>query len=768
MSAASHPAADAKDLPTACVLCSHNCGLRVDVEDGRIAAVRADPKNPFTRGYSCNKAYSIARYVHHAQRVTRPLRRRPDGSFEQITWTEALREIGERLARIRNEHSPRAIALAGVGGQGNHMDGPFATGFMKAVGSPWIFNALAQEKTQHPLVDSWMMNAPPTRFLHGDVERSAFVLLLGTNPVISNRGLRPTEVFNEIHGDPQRTLVVVDPRQTETAKKADRHLAIRPGTDVALLLSLAATIVAEGLHDAAFVRSHTVGFEGLAAALAEVDVDELCARAELDPAQVREVARGFAKAPSATVFWDLGVEQAPYSTLLSYLMRVLLVITGNLCRPGGAYFLSTFLTDPSVRSRPAPLAPQSGIAGLPMFGQTGYFSPNLLAEEIEAEHPERIRAVIVEGSNPLVQYADANRVERALDKLDLLVVIEPSMSETAQMADYVLPTPTGYEKWEWAMFPKGYPEIYAQLRPPAVPRVGEGLPEPELYHRLALAMGVVQRAPAALRQLVKVASPRKLGPAFLGAVTTWANKTGRRADTLFWIYELVGPHLEHPSLVGPWGACHMFARGREADVHRSLGDARKGFALGEHMYDLLLAHPEGVELARVDPAADLKTNVRHPDGRIRLAVAPMLHEIQRALGDALRPPAAYPWVLQAGRRTRWNANSIQRDPKWRKGRGPHCPLFVHPDDAAKIGVGDGARVRVHSPAGEVFVPLSIDDSMRPGHVAIPNGFGTRYPDDSGELQDVGVNVNRLTSALARDPFTGVPHHKFVTVQIEPA
>src|SRR4030095_791614 len=147
---------DVPYLPTVCVLCSHNCGLRVDVADGRITAIRGDESNPITKGYVCNKAFAIGHYVEHGDRVKQPLRRTADGAFEPVSWDAAIAEIAERLGAIRREHGGRAIALVGIGGQGNHMDAPYGMGFLRGIGSRRWFNAFAQEKTQHALVDQWM------------------------------------------------------------------------------------------------------------------------------------------------------------------------------------------------------------------------------------------------------------------------------------------------------------------------------------------------------------------------------------------------------------------------------------------------------------------------------------------------------------------------------------------------------------------------------------------------------------------------------------
>ena len=388
---------DADDLATVCVLCSHNCGIRVDVRGGRITAVRADEQNPITTGYICNKAMSVPFYVNHAQRVEHPLRRRADGSFERISWYTAIGEIAAKLGEIRAQHSARSIGLVGIGGQGNHLDAPYGLGFLRALGSKRWFNAFGQEKTQHNLMDQWMFDASPATFLHADMEHARFLLVLGTNPRISNRGHNPTESFKHFADDPSRTMVVVDPRETETTRGAKRHLRVRPGTDGYLLLGMAAAIVRNELVDYELVRTRTDGFEPLRDALAAIDVDEMARRCGIDTAALVETATELARAESAAIFYDLGVEQAPFSTLIAYMIRVLLTLTGNLGSPGGNIFMETLL--PPVkddgRKREPERAHVSGIPAIAAMGNFGMFSPTLVPEEVLADHPERLRAIIV-------------------------------------------------------------------------------------------------------------------------------------------------------------------------------------------------------------------------------------------------------------------------------------------------------------------------------------------------------------------------------------
>src|SRR5437899_10102460 len=206
-------------------------------------------------------------------------------------------------------------------------------------------------------------------------------------------------------------------------------------------------------------------------------------RCGLEVDEILETARGFANAESAAIFFDLGVEQAPFSPLIAYLIRALLTLTGNIGQIGGDVFLETFLAPVLDRERVSEpeRAIASGIPAIRALGNAAMMSPTLVPEEILVDHPERIRAVVVEGSNPILSYSDASKWREARERLDLLVVIDPAMTETARLADYVLPTPVGYEKWETSAFPRGVPEIYMQIRPPVVPPPPDALPEPEIY-----------------------------------------------------------------------------------------------------------------------------------------------------------------------------------------------------------------------------------------------------------------------------------------------
>ncbi len=335
--------------------------------------------------------------------------------------------------------------------------------------------------------------------------------------------------------------MVVDPRETETTRTATRHLRVRPGHG-------RLPPAGDGGGD----RPRGPGRAPRFVAERHGRVDELARRARSGRRRrpwpraagsrsdaVVATARGFAAAESAAIFYDLGVEQTPFSTLVAYLIRVLLVLTDNLGRPGGCMFLESFLPpmqDPTRWSEPE-RALASGIRAIRALGNGGMFSPTLVPEEILLDHPERIRAIIVEGANPILSYSDAARWREAREQLDLLVVIDPAMTETARMADYVLPTPVGYEKWETAVFPRGVPEIYMQVRPPVVPAPPDALPEPEIYVRLCRSDEALSAAAGGARRARRRRAharrrdgvprrPRRRADA-AASTSCWSGPTGR-------------------------------------------------------------------------------------------------------------------------------------------------------------------------------------------------------------------------------------------------
>ena len=251
--------------------------------------------------------------------------------------------------------------------------------------------------------------------------------------------------------------------------------------------------------------------------------------------------------------------------------------------------------------------------------------------------------------------------------------------------------------------------------------------------------------------------------AFLG--TAQANARGGQHEMLMWAYRALGPHLPSPSLTALFFIAHLNAMFRTDSVIRTLGPewaSKSPFEIASELFRRVLAHPEGVEIARQRLEMNFEDHLGFADRKVRLAPEPILPEIRRAIATAPTTDASFPLVMAAGLRTRWTANTIQRDPAWRKGKGPHCALNLSPADASVLGIRDGDTVRVETNRGSLTMPAQIDKKLMAGHVWMPNGFGMISAD--GMVQ--GANQNELTDVADRDPFTGIPHHRYVRVRVE--
>lgn len=732
---------------TACILCECNCGIVVQLDGRTLSKIRGDKAHPASQGYTCNKALRLDHYQNNSSRLTSPMRRRPDGSYEEIDWDTAISEIAEGFSRVRDEYGGDKIFYYGGGGQGNHLGGAYSGAFLKALGARYRSNALAQEKTGEFWVDAQLYGG----HTRGEFEHAEVSVFVGKNPWMSQSFPRARTVLQDIAKDPQRSMIVIDPVLTDTAKMADFHLRVRPGTDAWCISALAAVLVQENLCDEAFLTEHVTGVEPVRDALRAVDVDDFAQRCGVDAELLRAAARRIAGAASVSVFEDLGVQQAPNSTLVSYLNKMLWILTGNFAKRGGQHLHSSF----------APLFAAGGVGRSPVTGApiiAGLLPSNVVPQEILTDHPDRFRAMIVESSNPAHSIADSAAVRDALEALELLVVVDVAMTETARLAHYVLPAASQFEKPEATFFNLEFPHNTFHLRHALMTPLPGTLPEPEIWARLVRALGVVDDAELdPLRRAARDGLDTYLG-AFFSAVG--ANPSLGRVLP-YVLYETLGPALPD----GLAGAAALWGLAQKAAMTYPDAVRRAGHADGNALFTAILEGKSGVTFT-VHEYEDDWNLVSHSDRRIALEIPEMLSELGALATD--RPPLIsddYPIVLSAGERRAFTANDIIRDPGWRK-RDADGALRVSVEDAAALGLVDGGRARITTAAGSAEASVEVTDVMLPGHASLPNGFGLDFTDANGEQQVPGVAPNNLTSADWRDEFAGTPWHKHVPARIE--
>ena len=845
---------------SACILCECNCGIEIELggDDGRrFQKIRGDKAHPDSAGYTCEKPLRLDHYQNGRHRLTSPLRRKADGSYEEIDWDTAIREIAARLRDVCDRYGGDKLLFYGGGGQGNHMGGSHGRSLMYALGARYQSNAIAQEKTGEGLVDE-IMYGGHTR---GDFEHTEVAVFLGKNPWQSHGISRARPTLREIARDPDRAMIVLDPRRTETAEMADYHLQVKNGSDAWCLAAMLGVLVQEDLVNHAWLAEHTHGAKQVLATLAQIPVADYAQRCGVPEETIRAATRRIARANSVSTYEDLGVEQGPNSTLISYLQKLLWILTGNYAKQGAMAMHSWMFPiagpvgiarDPQTNRRGdgarrlvANLSRRARLAGMRrsapvlvrampalsrrprlarMFnafarwglGRTveavgptivwdivprlqfdpdpllfrrdmpatrewfdtqlprtpvtrapviaGMIPAAAIADEILTDHPDRFRALWIEASNPAHSLPDSPRFREAIDALDLVVVIDVAFTETARRADYVLPAASQFEKWEFSMFTLDFPRNTFQLRAPVLAPVPGTRPECDIYAALARELRVAE--PALLDGLHAAASIGReaFATTFFAAIAANPQRVGVLP---YLLHETLGPTLPEGTqgAAVTWAMAYFCAIAQPEAVRRA-GFTGTGHEPCEKLFNAILTEHSGVTFT-VDDYEHAWNYVHYTDRKIRVAI-PMLLDELRGLADTapVWSTPDYPFVLSAGERRSFSANTIYRDPAWRR-RDRQGALRINPADAQRLGLKDGGRARVSTARGHADAVVELTDMMQPGHISLPNGLGLDYPGENGAPPVVtGVPPNELTSGARRDPFVGTPWHKNHPARVE--
>ncbi|MDI6616894.1 MAG: molybdopterin-dependent oxidoreductase, partial [Syntrophaceae bacterium] len=479
---------------TGCVLCAQNCGLEILVEDGRMVRVKPDKENPRSEGYACRKGLNVIYHQYPADRLTQPLKRVGD-RFESISWDQAIGEIAEKMRALVDRHGPRCLAYMGASTQGGHFEGAFGLSLLEGLGSRYYYNSAGQEFSGLFWVNGRVLGK---QYLNAaaDEKTAEMYVAWGWNGMESHQIPQAPKVLRGFSKDPARLLVAIDPRRSETAALADIHLAVRPGTDALLMKAMIAMILGEGWENREYIERCVEGFDTIRPWFEGFDARAAITVCQLDYDEVYSLCRLM-----TTKRWcihpDLGIYMGRRSTLNSYLMAILMATCGVFCVRGGNVIPGMLVPmgrhaderDPKTwRTLTTNMPPAAG----------GSFPPAVMPEEILSDHPERLRAVYVSGCNPLRAYPDTTAYEEAFGRLDLLVVSDIVMSETARLAHYVLPCRSYYEAWDSTFFQHNWPGIFFQLRRPIVEPPGQCLEASQIYTLLADRLGLIPEIPADL------------------------------------------------------------------------------------------------------------------------------------------------------------------------------------------------------------------------------------------------------------------------------
>jgi anaerobic selenocysteine-containing dehydrogenase len=739
---------------TGCVLCAQNCGLEVLVENNRMMQVKPDKSNPRSQGYACRKGLSVIYHQYPEDRLTEPLKRVGD-AFEPISWDRALDEIVAKMRELVDRHGPRCLAYMGGSAQGGHMEAAFGLGILRAMGSQYYYSSAGQE-----FCGSWWVTGrvfgKQYNIAGPDEHASEMLVAWGWNGMQSHQMPRAPKVLAEFSKDPDRLLVAIDPRKSETAALADIHLPVRPGTDALLMKAMIAIILKEGWEAENYLDKNVEGWDRIRSWFTNFDAESAVEVCQVDYEQVRELCR-LMTTRRWSVHTDLGIYMGRHSTLNSYFVHILGAVCGIFGVPGGNVIPGMVMPMGFHADERDSRIWRTVTTNLPPAA-AGSFPAAAMPEEILSAHPERLRAVYVSACNPLRAYPDTTAYENAFGKLDLLVVNDIVMSETARLAHYVLPCRTFYEAWDATFFPWTYPDVYFQLRRPVVDPPAQCLEAAQIHTLLADKLGLIPEIPDGLHQ---AAGGDRM--TFGAKLMEWAGTEPKAmAGMPFVLAKTLGREWDSAAKAGLWGLLMTAPQVFRKNAAR-IG-FEPGIDQGDRIFQALLDTPEGLWVGRADVDKPME-GIKTPSGKIEIYI-PELAEQARSLDAAgetedLKLPDEFPLILNAGRHMKYNANTLMRNPEWNKGRRA-CTVAVNPADAESLNLTDGQQVRVTTAAGSEVGELQTSDQVRPGMVLIPHGFGLLY-----EGRVYGINANRLTQSTHRDPL-GTPLHRYVPCRVEGA
>ncbi|MGA5730990.1 molybdopterin oxidoreductase family protein [Streptomyces seoulensis] len=734
-----------------CPLCEATCGLTLTIEGTRVTAARGDRDDVFSKGFICPKGASFGALDADPDRLRTPLVRE-NGELREASWEEAFDAVARGLRPVVERYGADALGVV-LGNPNVHtMAGAlYPTVLLGAVRTRSLFTAsTVDQMPKH--VSSGLLFGDANAIPVPDLDHTDHLLLIGANPLESNGSLCTAPDFpGKLKALKARggRLTVVDPRRTRTAKLADRHLAIRPGADALLLAAMTTVLFEEGLVDLGDLEPHVDGLPELRAAIQDFTPEAVAGACDVDADTIRTLARELAAAPTAAVYARIGSCTVPHGTLASWLVDVLNTLTGNLDRPGGALFPQA-----ATDRTPRPAGPGRGFSLGRWHSRVrrhpeakGELPLSALAEEIDTATPEGepLRALIVIAANPVLSAPDGNRLDKALGSLDFMVSVDPYLNETSRHAHVVLPPPPPAQSPHHD-FAFNTLAVRNQVRytRPAVPLEPGRMAETGILARLILAASGMHGAdPGAVDTMVidqtlgkAVQDPHSpvhgRDPHELAAQLTGADGPERRLDLML--------------RLGPYGD--------------GFGARPDGLTLAR-----LLENPHGIDLGPLRPR--LPQPLKTPSGKVELLPAPLAADLPR-LREALRERPT--GLVLVGRRHLRSNNSWLHNVPALTGGTNRCTLHLHPEDAERLGVRDGAPVRIKGAGGEVTAPAEVTDAIRPGVVSLPHGWGHDRPGtrQAHAGREPGVNVNQLLDGTLLDPLSGNAVLNGIPVRVSPA
>lgn len=736
-----------------CHICEAGCGVIAAHEGRQVTAVRGNQDDLFSHGYMCPKGVSLKELDEDPDRIRTPLIRR-NGRFEETNWPEAWALIEERLGAIQQAHGTDAVAL--------YIGNPTAHAFELAAGVGVLRKALrtrnvysAGSVDQFPkqvacglMYGEWLSIPVP------DIDRADYLLILGANPIVSNGSLWMVPDYRGRARKLQERggrIVVVDPRFTETAKAADQHLAIRPGTDAFFLLGILNELFAQGARPAAHLVPHLNGWEAIQTIAQRFPPERVASKCGIAPETIREIADELLTRERAAVYGRCGTSMQQFGTAASWLIELVNIVAGNLDRPGGSMFATPAAFGANTKGAPgqgrgAALGKyRSRVRGMPEV--LSEFPLATLADEIETSGKGQVRALVCCAGNPAVSGPNAARIARAFAKLDFMVAVDIYLNETTRHADVILPSPSHFERPHYDLFLGAVVSRNVARYAPAVFDLPKDQPTD---WRLMLQLSAIASGAGTLDDDGLDAMEDHI---VAGAVDAAAEPDGPLAN--------IDKEKIKSTLAERDGIEQLL------DLELRTGPFGDGFGARPEGLTLekLLQHPDGIDYGPLVPR--VPELLRTETGTIEMAPPLLLAEVD-VLERALDAPDSR-FLLIGRRQVRSNNSWLHNLPVLAKGPF-RCTLQINPGDAAELGIEDASPVRVVSAAGEVTAQAELTGEMMPGVVSLPHGWGHDAPELNLSVAALrpGVNSNLLAEDGRLDGPSGTAVLNGIPVEIAPA
>ena len=708
----------------------------------QVVRIRGDQKDVFSHGFICPKGSTLKQLHEDPDRLRVPLVKR-NGVHVEVSWEEAWQEVERGFMGVIERHG-RGSLSAYLGNPNAHNLGPqlYTSAMLKSMGSRNIFSASSVDQMPMHVAGGFMFGTAQSIPVP-DLDHTDYLLMLGANPYASNGSLCTAPDYpGRIQAIRARggKVVVVDPRRTKTAEESDEWVSIRPGTDGLLMSALLHVMFAENIAKVEpRIATISNGLDDLRAVVAPFSPEAVTGITGVPADVITRIAREMCAAPTAAVYGRIGVNTVSFGTLNAWLVNVLNIVTGNFDKRGGAMITTPLAGSATTRGTAGKgkgFATGRGHSRVSKKPEVlGEYPVAVMAEEIMTPGENQIRGAITIGGNPVMSTPHSVQLDEAFASLEFMVSVDIYLNETTRHAHVILPSPSALEKNHYDV--GLYTYAVRNVGNYSEPVLQKDASQPDEWEIILKLGGILQGLGASCD--VSALDDNMISAMVTSAVANSSSSiSGRDADEIILELSKDGRRgtarvLDFMLHTGPYGA--------------AFGANSNGLSL-----DVMLANPHGVDMGPLEPR--FPEALRTASGKIEIAPTQLLDDMKR-LHASLTTPAQHDMVL-VGRRELKSNNSWMHNINVLTKGSLSCTAHVHPDDAQRLGITDGATIRIKSRVGEIEIPAEVTDAVRQGVVSVPHGWGHGVPGTQMVVAaaKAGVNSNILTDDKEIDPLSG--------------